>query len=668
MVLHDLARSGLEKDDFKKLRLEVLTADQTDEFVGEPRPSYRIPYFDIHGHVTAYSRVRFLTDRKNKAFAWKSKSKEGSFRYSQPFNSPPHVYMPPYFNWHKIAKDTGIKILITEGEKKAAMACKLGIPCIAIGGVYGFRSAKRGYDLLPELQAFDWNGREVEICYDADVMAKAEVHQAMGAFAGELNRRYKLKALSSVKLDAEIAGAKTGLDDYLKSEGAEAFENLDREVNQTAAKLAELNMKICFVREKHRFFDMLTGKYFSNLNHLREAYMNFGREMIDGNRSELVINTWAESAGRHTVQDVIYVPGKNDEEATKEELLNVWKPPSIQPKKGIPKRWLELVHYIMRKPEYAEWFLRWLAYPVQHIGTKLFQAPFVYGKKQGIGKTFIVDPVMEFIYGKQNFQRLKNTDLSDRFNMFAATKQFVCTNEIYLPEFTDRRGAMGILKDIITRESVSVEEKFQPKQNFTDYCNYYLTSNHNDALVLEPDDRRFFVVEAPDEKLSQSEYKWLDEYVRSDAGGGNILHYLQNLDLQDFEPKADALKTTWKKELISLSRDPLAEFGDRVINDAQTLMMVNGSLPDLQLFRAEDILRVFEATYPKYRFNVTVSRIGRMLDHPDIEKRRVRISSSSPLLTLYALFKRERWGRKANTEWAEHYTTNSRLYGGKSRH
>lgn len=668
-ALRDLDRSGLDKSDFRKLQLEVLTADETDEFVGEPRPSYRIPYFDMDGHVTAYSRVRFLTDRKNKAFATKNgKSREGNFRYSQPFNSSPHVYMPPYFNWRKIARNADQKILITEGEKKAATACKAGIPCIALGGVYGFKSQKRGYDLIPELQEFEWNGREVEVCYDADVMMKSEVRQALASLAMTLTQAYSLKTLTFVTLNAETAGPKTGLDDYLKSEGVEGFDKLPREEYRAGARIAMLNTRICFVKAKQRFFDIETGKYFTSLGHLREAYMNEGEEVTDGTHKSLVIDLWAKSASRHTVGDVLYVPGKDEEESKVENLLNLWKPSPIQPKKGSPKRWLELVHFILRKPEYVDWFMKWLAYPIQHTGTKMFQAPFVYGKKQGIGKTFIVDPVMEFIYGPTNFKRLKNTALSSRWNSFAGTKQFVCTNEIYLPEFMDRRSAMGVLKDTITSETVDVDEKFQPIQTFVDYCNYYLTSNHNDALVLEPDDRRFFVIEAPDEKLDQSEYKWLDEYVRSDTGAGNILHYLQGVDTSDFEPKGDAMMTKWKKEIIGLSRDPLAEFAERVFEDTEALLMVNGNLPDLQLFRAEDILRVFEHTYPKYRFNVTISRIGRILDDPRVEKRRVRVSANSPLLSLYALFKREKWGGRRNSEWADHYTTNSRLFGGKSRH
>ena len=668
LALDDLKRSGLDKADFRKLGLEVLTREQTDEFVGEPRCSYKIPYFDLDGHHISYSRVRFLESRKGKSFHKKKKSRDGSFRYSQPFNSSPHIYLPPYFNWRKIAKDPSIRVLITEGEKKAAAACKHGIPCIALGGVYGFKSQKRFFDILPELEAFIWKDREVEVCYDADVMMKAEVRAALSSLAITMTQSFSPASLSFVFLTAETAGPKTGLDDYLVEHGSEGFEKIERQPYKAAAKIQLLNTKICWVKNHGQFFDFETMKFYKNMGHLREAYMHEGEELTDGKHTTLIIDLWAKSANRRTVFDVVYQPGKPE---THEGNFNMWKAPVIQPKKGNPKKWLELVNHIIRadvNPAFAEWFLKWLAYPVQNPGTKVFQAPFIYATKQGVGKTFIVDPVMEYIYGPKNFHRLGNNDVASVYNEYVGNKQFVVTNEIYLPDFSDRKAAMSTLRDMITREKVSVNEKFQPRLTLADFCNYYFTSNHADALILEPDDRRMFVIQAPDQRWGMSDYKELDKWLREEEGASVILHYLQNLDTADFEPKAPAPMTPWKKELIGLSRDALSEFIERLIDAPKELFMKDGNLPDLQLFRAEDLLRLFELIYPRYRFNVTISRIGRMLDNPGIEKRSVRASKKDPLMTLYAIFDRDNWSESANHEWATHYAGNSKLFGNRSRH
>lgn len=655
-ALSDLKRSGLGSKDFTKLGLEVLTRDETDDYVGEPRASYRIPYFNLVGKKISYSRVRFLENKRGKF-----STGTGSFRYSQPPNSHPHVYFPPYLNWKKIAGDPTIKILITEGEKKAIVACKHDVVCIALGGVYAFKSSKRLWDLIPELQEIVWKDREVEICFDADVMYKAEVRQALSVLAFTLTQEQGPKDINFVFLDAETAGPKTGLDDYLKEHGPKAFAKLPRHSYMASEKVALLNQRVCYVENHMRFFDIKIGKYFKSLYHVRESFLNLGEAVVDGNRTVPVVDLWAKSATRRSVSDVIYVPGQP--ELMESNVLNIWRPAQIQPAKGNAKRWLDLVRYVLREPEHVDWFLKWLAYPVQRPGTKLFQAVFIYGKKQGVGKTFIVDPVMEFIYGKENFYRLTNKSFNSSFNGLASKRQFVVTNEVWLPDYRDRRDAMSMLKDTITRESVTVNEKFQPEVEYTDYCNYFLTSNHADALALEPDDRRFFVIEAPQEKLDQGIYKELDDWVRHDDGAATIMHYLQNaVDVRGFEPKGDAPMTKWKKEIIAISRDPLDEYAERLRQDPDRIFMVNGSKPDMSLFRAEDLLKTFEHTYPRYRFNVTVRRMGNKLKAASLERRKVRLTEDSPLITLYAIFDRDKWRGKRNKDWADHYVSLSKQF------
>jgi hypothetical protein len=664
-ILADLARSGLDKKDLLKLRLSPLTRDETDDFVGEPRASYRIPYFDLEGREIAYARCRFLENKKQNLFSPKGKNNNGSFRYSQPFNSSPHVYFPPYHDWRKVANDPEKTILITEGEKKAAKACKEGLYCIALGGVWGFKSSKRLWDLIPELKNIEWKNRTVEICYDADVMLKNEVRAALQSLAFTLTQAYETTRISFVFLDAEVAGPKTSLDDYLIENGVEGFLSLKREEYDVGARIQLLNQKLAYVEKHGRFLDIKNRLYFKSLWHAREAFLNEGDVLIDGKKGMSVVDVWAKSKSRRTFNDLVYEPGSP--EVTEENCLNVWVPPAVRPKKGKPKRWLELVHYIMRKPEYAEWFLKWLAFPVQNPGEKLFQACFVYSKVQGVGKTFVVDPVMELIQGRENFHRLKNANLTSSFNAYAGSKTFVVVNEIYLSDYKDRRATMGAIKDMITNERTEVNIKFQPIQNYTDHCNYFFSSNHDDALVIEKDERRLFVIHAPEETLPESTYVELDEYIRHGEGAHNIMHYLQNhIDTSDFNPKGHALMTPYKKQLIQIGRDPLDEFVERIADEPEQLFMVNGDLPDLQLFRAHDVLKLFEREYPKFHFSVTVKRMASKLKATGrIEHRRVALSADGEQHHLYALFEKDGWRSRKNRDWAEHYQLNSRLHGGK---
>lgn len=660
VALDDLARSGLNARDFQTLELEILTSEETEDFVGDHRVSYRIPYFDFNGRTIKYSRVRFLQGKR-----FQFAKLNGAQRYSQPANSAPHIYLPPYVDWRDVASDPSTPIVITEGEKKAALACKLGIPTLALGGVWSFMSKKRNQLLIPELEKIIWKDRDIEICFDSDVMHKAEVRLAMDFLAAELSLRSP-RRIDFVFLDSEDTDGKTGLDDYLVTHGRDAFEQLQRHPHRSNAKIQQLNTKVCYVSKELRFFDVGAGKYFKHFPHVREAFAHEGEEFVDAKKKVPVIELWVKHPNRRTVDNVIYKPG--EDEITETNELNLWRQAHLQPKKKKPTQWLELVDYVFRKPKYADWFLQWLAYPVQHPATKLLSAVFVYGKQQGVGKTFVVDPVMSYIYGEDNFARVTNDDLSDSFNSIVDRKQFVVADEVYISDFHDRHAVMGALKSTVTRETVNINEKNQPKVRRVDYANYYMSSNHKEALLLDPDDRRFFVVEAPNEKLEQSFYDSLDEDLRYGDLPNAVLHYLANLDLTDFNPKAAAMETVWRSEVIELSRTALDEFVDRLGRHPRDMFAINGRLPDLQLFRAEDLIRVYEQVYPTNRMRgLTVKKMGDMLKSV-LPNRKVRAASDSPQFALYAVFDKERWEDARPVDWANHYMNHARVYGGKSRY
>lgn len=659
-ALEDLARSGLDADDFREMKLEILSREQTDAFVGEARASYRIPYFDIKGNRIAYSRVRFLENRRRTRFAG-SKSKQGSFRYSQPFNSSPHIYFPPMLDWSKLAKDPSYTIVITEGEKKAAAACKLGIPCIALGGVYGYRSSKRLQDLIPEFYHIIWKNRRSDIVYDADVMLKAEVRAALGGLAFTMSEELNPKKINFIFLDAEVAGDNTSLDDYLLEHGEKGFWKLPRSPYRLNSKIQVLNGEIAYVKREMAYYDIQGKKFFKNFAHAREAFANRGDELVDGTKTVAVIDLWNKSPNRRTFRSVEYRPG--EDEVSEDNVFNFWTPPSVRSRKGDVRVWVDLVHHIMRKPVYAEWFLKWLAYPVQNLGAKLLTAVFVYSDQQGTGKTFVVDPVMKYVYGDSNFYNMDNDDLNSQFNQYADRSQFVVANEIYLSDLRDRRMMMGKLKDMITREKVTVNEKFQPKVSRYDHCNYYLTSNHADALHLEPNDRRFLVIEGPPDKLPTSTYREIDDWLRNRNGGAAVKHYLENaVDISDFHEKSEALRTPWRDQIISLSKDVFYEFAERIVENPDPLIIGGGFQEDLKLYRADDLLRAFEIQYPRYRYSMTVMKLARLLKDTRLECRKVRLTADSPQNVLYAVFDREVWKEKKNHEWAEHYTTTHRAF------
>ncbi len=131
LAVQDLAKSDLDPRDMNVRpltgpeRAATNCATRTDGYV--------IPYYTPNGEPLPFYRVKVLTPEL-----------ENGARYKQPRNTPNHIYFPPNFRqalqeWIKKHSDTRV-LIITEGEKKAAMACKYGFPTVALGGVDSWRS------------------------------------------------------------------------------------------------------------------------------------------------------------------------------------------------------------------------------------------------------------------------------------------------------------------------------------------------------------------------------------------------------------------------------------------------------------------------------------------------------------------------------------------------
>src|SRR4051812_35886111 len=130
-VLYDLAKSGLAPPDMKIRPLG--NPERAACLCGLATRGYIIPYFDHSGNPTDFYRVKVLNPEM-----------ERGAKYKQPHRTSNQVYFPINFRqtlskWCQNHNDHRL-IVITEGEKKAVAAAKLGIPCVGLGGVSNWKT------------------------------------------------------------------------------------------------------------------------------------------------------------------------------------------------------------------------------------------------------------------------------------------------------------------------------------------------------------------------------------------------------------------------------------------------------------------------------------------------------------------------------------------------
>ena len=610
-MLEKLKASLLSAADAKRLGLtpygEGHELDINPKWAG-----FQIPYWKLDGTRLDFFRFRFLQYKPSTGFGALVDDPEKPRRYAQPKGSGCVAYFSPLapMPWKAIAKDPSVALVMTEGENKASCACKLGIPTVGLGGVFNWKSAASRVDLLPELEAFDWNGRQVNIAFDSDITANAMVRLAASSLAAALARRGAVTCWTTFPPAAD--GSKQGLDDYALAEGPEALvEVLARaEALGAGVDLHRMNGEAAVIRATGEIVEAATGNVYSASLFADVVYKPRTYTVFDGPDAKAAVKRtakeWLGWPLRTEVERLEYAP-EHESQFTPDGAYNTWwaqRWPLAPSGKGSVAPWEDMFDHVFGglPKDLQAWVKAWFAWPLVHPGAKLSTALLVWGRQQGTGKT-LMGETMRRIYGK-NYGTVNNAQLSGQFNEWAENKQFIVGDEISIG---DKRGIANSLKDMITRTTLRMNIKNRKTYAVRDCINYFFTSNHEDAIYMEADDRRIFVCHADTNPRPQAEYsayqKWLD------TGGAERLfyHLLHEVPLEKFDPMGRAPGTTAKAEMAASGRGDTEDWCIQLKADPDSLL---SERHPFDLFRTQDLLLLYD---PDQKGRTKVIGLGKAL-------------------------------------------------------
>jgi hypothetical protein len=194
-----------------------------------PLPGFLIPLRRADGSVWGY---QYLADVPRVMDSGRTRKYETPFRQRNGIDFPAGMAEA----W----VDPGTALLVTEGSKKADSAVTVGIACVALPGVDGWRgtNAKGGKLAVPDWNDIALNGRRVVLAFDSDACRKPDVQRALRSLAGYLAT--KGASVEYLHLPDPDDG-KCGLDDYLAAEGAGGIWSLVRPEPPFAADAKTVN-------------------------------------------------------------------------------------------------------------------------------------------------------------------------------------------------------------------------------------------------------------------------------------------------------------------------------------------------------------------------------------------------------------------------------------------
>lgn len=594
--------SCLSPSDVKRLQFEPYIEDH--ELVYPRFAGFKIPYFKLDGKPDpSFYRFRFVQTQPSRGFAAITEEPKKPRRYSQPLDTDCGVYLPPLLDatWAEIAKSAVTSVVLTEGELKAACACKLGIPTIGLGGVYNWRSAKRNQDLLPILDKFDWMGRPTTICFDSDAKDNPMVRMAESRLAYVLAHRGAIVRTAKLPGAGDEGEMKQGLDDFIYALGGgdEAFQAFlhllsDARDIGPGKELHRLNGEVAMIRNTAEVVELATGNVYSQSAFSDTLYRNrkYPDKSDDSGKTitKYAAKEWIGWDHRLDVPELAYEPACNNM-LTPEGAFNTWYTQRwpITPKKGDIKPWEKVFKQLFGElsPEHQTWARQWFAYPIQRPGTKLYTAILIWGEP-GMGKTFLAE-IMQTIYGK-NYGDVSHDELVDKFTEWAHNKQFILADEVSVG---DKRGLANKLKNMITRRNVMINIKNRKTYSVRDCINYYFASNREDALYIENADRRYFIHNVTQKTMVKAEYDevraWWDK-----GGAAHVFHYFQNeVDLTGFSPTAPAPITSAKQEMTIVGRSEVEDWAADLVQNPNSILK-----PDQkpqELWQTKDLLEVYQA-------------------------------------------------------------------------
>lgn len=294
------------------------------------------------------------------------------------------------------------------------------------------------------------------------------------------------------------------------------------------------------------------------------------------------------------VENLRYSPAMGSKRFFSEDgvpFVNTYRPTfaSPDPERADEAGEIFLAHqaHLIAEPEYRQVMMDFFAYLVQHPGQKVNWCPLIQSTK-GAGKTFHA-VAMKAILGRKNVSKLAPLDvMNGNFNDWAYGTQLVVMDEIRIVGH-NRHAIMDKLKPCISDQDIPLHRKFEGHRTVENVANYLMFTNYHDALAIQDDERRYFVIESPLQTradvvaLGEDYFKRLFTMVEENAGG--LRAFFEQWEISSgFQPKGQAPVTKYLSRMAEHSSSPLSAAVQEVLAD-QPHPLVRHDLVSLQALR-----------------------------------------------------------------------------------
>ena len=286
---------------------------------------------------------------------------------------------------------------------------------------------------------------------------------------------------------------------------------------------------------------------FSTPADFRSRYAN--RKVKIGNKIRTAAEVWLESPKRKSYGGITFLPGKDAG-----DFFNLFRGFAVEPAEGDCSLYLEHIrnNICSVDDELYEYVIHWMADAIQNPSNRPGVALAIRGQ-QGVGKSIFVN-IFARLFGPHYIQVTQSSHLVGNFNSHQKDKLLVFADEAF---WAGNKQAEGVLKGLVTEETLSVEMKGVDVRQFPNFIRLILATNNDWVVPASAEQRRFVVIDASAARMQDTAY--FGEIIQQMENGGleALMHHLQSLDLDGVNlrkiPQTDALADQKLRSLDSVA-------------------------------------------------------------------------------------------------------------------
>ncbi len=239
---------------------------------------------------------------------------------------------------------------------------------------------------------------------------------------------------------------------------------------------------------------------------------------------------WLKHPERRTYRGVTFNPTTTEHVG---DRYNLWTGFKRNQKEGDCSLYWEHVERNIcgGNKELHDYVRKWLAYIVQYPH-KLHTALVLCGS-QGVGKNSFVDPIGE-LFGQHYTVLSSMHELVSNFNYHLKHAVFIHANEAL---WGGHKKDIGTVKAMITDATYLIEGKGKDRIMMPNFRHLVISSNEAWPVHIDPDDRRFVVIQVSDARKEDHLYFKAISTQLNDGGYEALLYDLLHEDLTDFDPR-----------------------------------------------------------------------------------------------------------------------------------